>query len=128
MKKFKGLTLWWDTEFDVARAKSVGVLNEEIAYFILEEKEEFAKKYASKMDWIVDLSEMENITSKARKVLAETAVHPSIRRYAFVGASIFIRTIANFISAASGQKNIRHFVTDAEALEWLSKHPEISSN
>jgi hypothetical protein len=78
-----------------------------------------AAKHGNGINWLIDLSRMSKTTSKARKILAEASGHPSIRKYAFVGASVFIRTVANFITAAAGQKNARHFSSEEEALKWI---------
>jgi hypothetical protein len=78
-----------------------------------------AEEHGDGLDWLIDMSQMGKATSKARKILAKASGHPSINRYAFVGASIFVRTVGSFIMAAAGQKNARHFATEEEALRWI---------
>lgn len=58
-------------------------------------------------------------TSEARKILAEATGHPSVRKYAFVGASILLGTIVNLIASAAGLKDTRHFATEEKALAWI---------
>jgi len=113
--------VWWDEELGIARAKAFGVIDEEIAGRIKAATDRLVKEHPGKIDWLVDLSEMTKATSKARKILVEITADPGIRKYALAGASVFIRTVANFISAAAGQKNARHFATMDEALEWLKE-------
>ena len=121
MEKFKDHRIWWDDEMGIARAKAVGVIDEEAAKFVLHVTERFAQQHGDKLDWLIDLSEMTRPTAKGRRILAEATGHPSIRKYAFVGASIYLRTVGNFIASAAGQENARHFGSEAEALQWLNK-------
>ena len=115
-------SIGWDEDLGIARARAVGEIDESAANFILLETARIAQYYGQDgkhIDWIIDLSEMEIATSNARKILAEASGHPSIGKYAFVGASTFIRMVANFVAAAAGQKNTLHFVTDEDALVWI---------
>ena len=113
--------IWWDEELNIARGQAVGVIDEAAAQFILLETTRIAQEHGEKIDWLIDLSRMTKTTSKARKILAEASGHPSIRKYAFAGASTFIRTAVNFIQTAAGQKNARHFGTEAQALTWIKE-------
>ncbi|MBC8505083.1 MAG: STAS/SEC14 domain-containing protein [Anaerolineales bacterium] len=121
IRSFQEHSIWWDEDLGIARAKAVGAIDEASANFILLETARIAQHYGGKIDWLINLSEMTQATSKARKILAEASAHPSIRKYALSGASVFIRTVANFISVAAGQKNALHFSTDEQALDWLQE-------
>jgi len=114
--KFK---IWWDEDLKIARAQAFGLLDEETARQIKEETDKIRRARQEKLDWLIDLSQMTKATSRARKILVEITADPSINKYAFVGASIFIRTVANFIVAAAGQKNAKHFSTEELALNWM---------
>ena len=118
-KKDKTYEIWWDKDEKVVRARATGVLDVDEAQGILEATEKIAQDHKDSINWLIDLNQMTKVTSQARKILAEASGHPSIHRYAFVGASIFIRTVANFIAAAGGQKKSRHFTEEKEALEWI---------
>ncbi len=122
-REFQGAHIWWDSGLGIARAKSPWVLDGAIADFVLQSTAEMADHYGDKIDWLIDLSAMRKITSQARKTLAEASAHPGIRKYTFTGASDFIRTEVNFIQAAAGQKNARHFATENEALDWIQGRP-----
>jgi hypothetical protein len=111
--------IWWDAEEEIVRARAFGELDEEAAEGIRRETARMAAEHGYRLDWLIDLSQMTKATSKARKTLAEASGHPSIHKYAFTGASTFIRTVANFVAAAGGQKNARHYATEEEALKWL---------
>ncbi len=111
--------IWWDKKEKIVRAKAIGILDESSATGILDETKTMAQQHGDNINWIIDLSQLTKATSKARKILVEASGHPSIHKYAFFGASIFIRTVANFIAAAAGQNNARHFATDEEALTWI---------
>jgi hypothetical protein len=113
--------IWWDAELEIARAKAYGVIDESGASWILQATIDMAEQHGDQLDWLIDLSEMTKATAKGRKLLVEASAHPSIRKYAFVGASTFLRTVANFIASAAGQANARHFATEAEALDWINE-------
>ncbi len=111
--------IWWDEEEKIVRGRAFGVLDEEVAERIKQETTRMAEEHGDNIDWLVDLSQMTTATSGARKIMAEVSRHPSINKYAFVGASIFVRTVANFVLAAASQKNAKHFATEEEAFRWL---------
>ena len=113
--------IWWDEKEQIVRARAFGVLDEKAAEGIRQETTRMAQEHGDGLDWLIDLTQMTKATSKARKILAKASGHPSINKYAFAGASIFIRTVANFIAAAAGQKNARHFANEEQALAWLQE-------
>jgi hypothetical protein len=97
------------------------VLDEKAAQGILETTLKMAEEHGNHLDWLIDLSQMTKATSGARKILAEASGHQSINKYAFAGASVFVRTVANFIAAAANQRNARHFATEKDAMRWLKE-------
>jgi hypothetical protein len=111
----------WDKNEKIVKAQAFGELDETAALGILEQTERMAQQHGDKINWIIDLSQMTKATSNARKILAKVSGHPSIHKYAFFGASIFIRTVANFIISSAGQKNTKHFATEEEALKWIKE-------
>jgi hypothetical protein len=111
----------WDENLSIVSARGVGLIDEAAAAWFLECTEKMAQRYGGQIDWLLDLSQMKKVSFKARPILAKASGHPSIRRYAFWGASTLIRTLANFISAAAGQQNSAHFASQQEALQWLDK-------
>jgi hypothetical protein len=111
--------IWWDAEEEAVRARAFGVLGEEAAEGIKQETARMAQEYGDNIDWLIDLSQMTKATSKARKIPAKASGHPSIHKYAFAGASTFIRMVASFVAAAGGRKNARHYATEEGALKWL---------
>lgn len=113
--------IFWDEENKIARAWAKGTVDDIIAEDLRKNTIEMADKHGDQINWICNLSEIKNSTSKARKIMAETTTHPSIHKYALVGASVFVRTVSNFILAVSGQKNASHFKTEVEALQWIKE-------
>lgn len=111
----------WDKKRKIARAKAIGVLDKTAAVGIMAETEKIAKDHGDQINWLIDLRQMNKATSKARKILVKASSHPSIRRYAFFGASTFIRVVANFIISAAGQKNARHFANEKDAINWIKE-------
>jgi hypothetical protein len=121
MKDFKGHRLWWDEEYKIARGIGNGPADIETAEWILAETERIGIEHGPQVNWLLDLSGITKTTSASRKVLAKSSGHTSIRKYALVGASLFIKTVSNFILAATGQTNAHHFDTEAEAIVWLQQ-------
>lgn len=119
MDKFNRHRVWWDEENHIAWAIGDGPADLEAAEWILAQTERMAAEHGPQVNWLLDLSGITKTTSASRKVLAKSSGHPSIRKYALVGASVFIKTVSNFILAATGQTNARHFSAEAEALAWL---------
>jgi hypothetical protein len=124
MKMSKNVKIWWDDEKNLARSEGQGILTIEDAQFILEETIRIAELRGNRIDWCIDLSRLKKPSPGARKILAEASAHPSIRKYAFVGASVFVRTIANFIMSAASQENARHFANEKDALDWIKEERE----
>jgi len=122
MKNKVKYKIWWDEQYKIVRPRAIGVLDVHEARGILETTEKMAVDHGTEIDWLIDLSQMTKATSRARKILAEASSHPSIQKYAFVSASIFIRTVANFISATVRQKNARHFAEEKDALKWIREN------
>jgi hypothetical protein len=90
------------------------VLDEEAAEGIKHETIRMAQEHGDWIDWLIDLSQMTKATSKARKIPAEASGHPSINKYAFAGASVFIR-------AAGKGEHMKWFAAEEEAVEWLKE-------
>jgi hypothetical protein len=111
--------IYWDEELGVARAIGNGPADEFAARWMLQETEKISAEHGDGIDWLLDLSGITNTTARGRKILAQVSGHPSIRKYAMVGASTFMRTVANFINSAGGNSASRHFSTEEEALNWL---------
>ena len=113
------MNVWWDEENQIARADGEGIVDEMAAQWVYEQTDSIGQELVGQVDWILDMSRLVKPTAKARKILAKTMALPSIHQYAMVGASVFLRTIANFINAAAGVTNAQHFSSEEEALSWL---------
>jgi hypothetical protein len=124
MDSYREHRVWWDEESEVVRAVGLGPIDEDAARWFLAQTERMAQEQGDGLDWLLDLSRITKTTAKARKLIAQACAHPSIHKYAMVGASTFLRTVANFISAAAGQTNNRHFATEADAWEWIQEKRE----
>jgi len=120
-EKHSSYRIWWDGENHVARAWGRGAITVDDANAFLHASDEMAEKYGPRVNWLNDLREIETPKRAARKILAEALTNPNNAKYAFVGASAFLRAVANIIIAVSGNKNARHFSTEGKALEWLNE-------
>jgi len=114
-----GYRIWWDEENDIARGCVLGVLTLESAKRIHREQDEYIEKYGEGRNWLINLTWMRKANADARKKVAEIASDPKVGKFAFFGASVFVRTVVNFMMAAAHKNNIKHFRTKEEALEWL---------
>jgi len=113
--------VFWDEEHQIVRAIGDGIADEAAAKFMLAKTEQIAKEHGNGLKWLLDLNGITKTTSASRKILAKASGHPSIHKYAMIGASTVLPTVANFINAAGGQHNSRHFSTEQEALMWLKE-------
>ncbi|MFC2084215.1 STAS/SEC14 domain-containing protein [Bacteroidota bacterium] len=113
--------IWWDDENEFARAWAKGIIDVEKAETLSKAIKEMPKKHENKVDRLFDMSEIDTPPSKARKILAQATSDPSSGKFAYVGASVFVRTAVNFITGASGKKNAKHFVNEEKALAWINE-------
>lgn len=54
------------------------------------------------------------------QVAKDLGVNPGFEKAAIYGVNTIIRTVASFIIATSGLKNVKIFKTKEDALEWLN--------
>lgn len=75
---------------------------------------------SDKVDYVlIDLKSSSEFSSAARKVWVQFLQDARIKRSAIFGGNIFVRTLASFVIAATGKKNIKFFLTREEAWQWL---------
>ncbi len=111
--------LWWDENHQIARGSVSGQLAEPDAEVFSRVIQEMHLQHGE-VDWLIDLKDAGKApSSKARKILAEAMASVDSGTFIFTGASILLRTLANFLAHASGKTNIRHFATNEEAFTWL---------
>ena len=111
---------WWDEELGVARREVIGILTLETAVGIHHDQDGIIEKYGEGVDWLIDLSRMKKANSDARKRIVAISGDPKAGRFAIFGAPVFVRTVVNFIMAAAGKNNVKHFSTEGDALRWLN--------
>jgi DNA-binding NarL/FixJ family response regulator len=113
--------IWWDEKNHVAKAWARGIIDETEAMALYDGSILMAEKYGNNryIDWILFLYDIKKPTLSARKILLKHVALSCIRKYAYVGASVFVRTIANFITTSAGKKEARHFSTEKQALDWI---------
>lgn len=68
---------------------------------------------------LINLKASSEFSSSARKVWVEFLSDERIQKTAIFGGNIFVRTLASFVIAATGKKNIHFFQTEEEARVWL---------
>ena len=115
-----GHKCWWDEELGIARGMAYGELTLDTAIGIQRDVDMIIKDHGEGNVWLIDLNNMKKATSQARKKISELSSDPRVGKYAFVGASMFVRTIFNFMMAAARKSNVKHFSNEEEALRWLN--------
>ncbi len=76
----------------------------------------------NKADYVmIDLKASSEFSSAARKVWVEFLKNEKIKRTAIFGGNVFVRTLASFVIAATGRKNISFFLSEDEAREWIGQ-------
>ena len=61
-------------------------------------------------------------SSRARKIYLQISSHRQIRRFAIVGGSVFVRTMAGFFIRAAGKgEHMKWFADREDAAKWLKE-------
>jgi hypothetical protein len=68
---------------------------------------------------LFDSRQSEKASQKARRLAMETLRRPALYRLSVFGASRVARMMMRFIVLVSGEKKIRAFDREKEALDWL---------
>lgn len=114
---------WWDEEKHIIIHKVDGPYEEEDVNDLLKKIDELRKEMPdTKLRALLDLSSAHNITSGARKAVAQKVYkHPDLERVSAFGVSTFARVVNSFIIKASGagSDKVRVFEKKEEALKWL---------
>ena len=113
--------IWWDEAEEIIRAVVIGEVDEQLGSKYKEENRRLFEQFGRKVNVLVDMSKVTKTTSKGRKHGAEVVQLANVGKIAFIGASILIRTVTNFIMSASGKKGAKHFTNEEEALKWLKE-------
>ena len=123
-RKLEEMSVWVDKE-GIVNIKMIKDLTSENVKTLIREGRELAKNFLRKSKVIIDISSgLSSIPFQLRKEIGgyvkELVESPGFEKVAIFGG-IIARTIASFIIAASGEKNIKVFETKEEALKWLKK-------
>jgi len=70
---------------------------------------------------LIDLQQSTKFSSGARKIWVKFLQNPHIKKTAFFGGSVFVRTLASFVMTATHRDDIKFFLSKEEAMEWLQK-------
>lgn len=70
---------------------------------------------------LIDLHQSTEFSSAARKVWVEFLQNDKIKKTALFGGNVFVKTLATFVIAATGRKDIKFFNTEEEALAWFKE-------
>lgn len=70
---------------------------------------------------IIDLHQSTEFSSAARKVWVGFLQNDKIKKTALFGGNLFVKTLATFVIAATGKKDIRFFNSEEEANAWIKE-------
>ena len=70
---------------------------------------------------LIDLKSSSEFSSAARKVWVDFLKDERIKKTAIFGGNVFVRTLASFVIAASRKKNIKFFLIEKDAREWIGQ-------
>ncbi|HAT68209.1 MAG: hypothetical protein A2481_04035 [Candidatus Yonathbacteria bacterium RIFOXYC2_FULL_47_9] len=70
---------------------------------------------------LIDLHQSTEFSSAARKIWVDFLQNEKIKKTAFFGGNVFVKTLATFVIAATGKKDIKFFNTEEEALAWFKE-------
>jgi hypothetical protein len=112
---------WWDKKNNIARGFIREEVNEEDAKNMYDDFLKIIEKKKLQTDWLLDLSKLKKVSAKARKVLVEITKKAQVRKNAFIGASIYIKVLSEFVRFAAGRKDSRYFTKEKDALKWIKE-------
>lgn len=70
---------------------------------------------------LTDSSRSGKYTVQARRMYFQIGYGQTVEKVAIVGASRYTRVLVGFIFKGTGQRNVRFFDTESEALVWLKE-------
>ncbi len=70
---------------------------------------------------LIDLRQSTEFSSSARKIWVEFLQNDKIKKTALFGGNVFVKTLATFVMAATGKKDIKFFNTEEEAKGWFKE-------
>lgn len=70
---------------------------------------------------LIDLHQSTEFSSAARKIWVEFLQNARIKKTAFFGGNVFVKTLATFVIAATGKKDIKFFSTEEDAIAWFKE-------
>ncbi|HED37004.1 MAG TPA: STAS/SEC14 domain-containing protein [Ignavibacteria bacterium] len=111
-----GNRLWY--EDNIIHYFMPSPVDEKEAFILRDGGKDFIEKENASLV-LIDLQQSTQFSSEARKIWVKFLQNPKIKRTAIFGGNVFVRTLASFVIAASQKKNIKFFIKEKEALEWL---------
>lgn len=114
----------WADKDGTVHIKVTEVAAEQDVYKLIKEAREVIEKLSGKAKILIDISGAAVFRSapfrkKAAEQVGDIAKNIGFKRAAMFGGGLIRRTVASFVIAASGIKNMRIFETKEEALKWL---------
>ena len=70
---------------------------------------------------LIDLRRSTEFSSSARKIWVEFLQNDKIKKTALFGGNVFVKTLATFVMAATGKKDIKFFNSEDEARAWFKE-------
>ncbi len=70
---------------------------------------------------LIDLKASTEFSSVARKIWVEFLQDARIKKTAIFGGNVFVRTLASFVIAATGKRNIKFFSVEKNARAWFNE-------
>ena len=117
----KGHKIYWDDENGIVRSIEVGVLDSESSSWFIRAIDQMADAFGEQLLWLGDVTQVTKSTLGARKMGLQIAAHASVRKFAIVGTSPYVKTVTNFIISMVGKNNLKIFSSQEEAIYWLKE-------
>ena len=116
----------WEEKEGIVHIKLIKMINEQELYQFIKEVKEAVEKLPQKAKVLVDIREATPFRSSqfrkgAVEMLKGIAQSPGFQKVAIFGGGVIKSTIASFVIAASGLKNIKVFGKKEDALKWLKE-------
>lgn len=117
----EGENYWirWDEENQVVSCWADGIIDNEIADALVCTIKDMNELKGDSVNYIFDMSRAQKPTAYTRQYITKALEETPVGKFAYYGASLFFRTIVNFMTGVAGKNDSRHFATKENALQWI---------
>ena len=114
--------VWIDEDNQILRQRIVGDVHRETSAWLAEQSKILARQLKDPLNVriLIEASEGGKADADARRDFARNVGRLDIKKVAFCRTNPLVRLVVRFMRIGSGNRKIRAFRSEREALKWLS--------